>query len=176
MHCFLSIPALLLAPNAALSIRSPDSTSSLDDGNSPQTKPFKYPRRLSKRGNQCRSTSPPRLEVTRPGPPSTLTGCPTGVLPQTHTFNAPTNQQPVGFIDNNLPTNRNLLTAKGVAAAQIPIVGNPTHVSQGLALFKSDHPPPYLELFNEPDYSRAGESPTTHPEEAARALAPIIAL
>ena len=48
-------------------------------------------------------------------------------------------------------------------------------VSAAVQLVNSPQAPDYLLTFNEPDYSYQGETPTMSPQEAAQAIAPLIA-
>lgn len=62
-----------------------------------------------------------------------------------------------------------------VQAAQIRIVGEPSLVNDAVMLLESDHPPAYLELFNEPDYIWGGDHGIkVEPIPAAKALEPIL--
>lgn len=59
-------------------------------------------------------------------------------------------------------------------AARIPIVMDPADTNAAIDWLRSDHPPGYLELFNEPDLSFAGATPITTPEESAKNLTELI--
>ena len=62
-----------------------------------------------------------------------------------------------------------------LAAAQIPICMNPDKVGTCVDSLTSDHPPEYMEIFNEMDYSWEGKTPTADPQTAANAAPPIFA-
>ncbi|CAO1605440.1 hypothetical protein XANCAGTX0491_008958 [Xanthoria calcicola] len=51
---------------------------------------------------------------------------------------------------------------------------DPADTNKAIEWLKSDHPPPYLGLFNEPDLSYGGSTPVTLPEAAAKNLTTLI--
>ena len=53
---------------------------------------------------------------------------------------------------------------------------DPRDTSKAEAILASSTTPPYLELFNEPDYSYGGATPLTEPIPAAQNLAPFVSL
>ncbi|KAL8715764.1 MAG: hypothetical protein Q9220_000431 [cf. Caloplaca sp. 1 TL-2023] len=55
-------------------------------------------------------------------------------------------------------------------AARIPIVMDPRNIADAQKWVSSAHPPGYLELFNEPDYSYNGWTPITEPVPSANDL------
>ena len=59
--------------------------------------------------------------------------------------------------------------------AQIPICMNPDKVGTCVQSLTSDHPPEYMEIFNEMDYSWEGMTPTADPQTAANTVPPIFA-
>ena len=89
--------------------------------------------------------------------PSLLVGFALGTLNETAVYNASSGRA---------------ATTPALNAAQIHQIMNPTEVSAALQLLKSN-PPGYLVLFNEPDLSYDGRTPTTSPTKAASALEPI---
>ena len=58
-------------------------------------------------------------------------------------------------------------------AHRVPVVVDPTYLDDAKALLQNS-PPPYLELFNEPDYSFGGFTPITSPQDSANDLRPLI--
>lgn len=60
-------------------------------------------------------------------------------------------------------------------AHRIPVVVDPTDLDNARTLLQSS-PPPYLELFSEPDYSYGDVTPITSPEDSANDLRPLIQL
>lgn len=80
----------------------------------------------------------------------------------------------VGFLNTTNLENPSNIPLNILAVNKPRILGNPEYVQQALHFLKSDNPPPYLELFNEPDYSWEGKSPITGPLAAAKALKPIL--
>jgi len=82
----------------------------------------------------------------------------------------------VGFINSSLepiPSNENPLIVKH----NVPrILMAPSYVDDAIKLLKSDSPPQYLELFNEPDYKwpTSDEKKETPAIPAAKALKPIL--
>lgn len=87
----------------------------------------------------------------------------------------------VGFALGYLNTTTTYDTGSGAAAVttsldntQIHQVMDPTEVSAALTLLKTN-PPPYLTLFNEPDYSYGGVTPLTSATDAANDLQPLFA-
>ncbi|KAL8792149.1 MAG: hypothetical protein Q9195_005245 [Heterodermia aff. obscurata] len=58
--------------------------------------------------------------------------------------------------------------------ARIPIVMDPRDTPTAQTLLASNTTPPYLELFNEPDYSYADATPLTDPTTAAQNLSPLL--
>lgn len=85
----------------------------------------------------------------------------------------------VGFSLETLDHKSTYNTATGPAAvtpqldnAQIHVVMDPRDVSAAVTMLQNS-PPPYLELFNEPDYSFAGVTPLTDPVTAAQDLQQI---
>ncbi|KAI4221090.1 MAG: hypothetical protein L6R36_007146 [Xanthoria steineri] len=63
---------------------------------------------------------------------------------------------------------------QGFDAARIPLIMDPADTNKAIEWLKSDHPPPYLGLFNEPDLSYGGATPVTLPEAAAKNLTMLI--
>ena len=61
-------------------------------------------------------------------------------------------------------------------AAQIPICMDPSKVNDAKTALMDSSPPPYMELFNEPDYSYHGFTPLTSPEDAGAAVQPLMSL
>ncbi|KAL8720983.1 MAG: hypothetical protein Q9181_007804 [Wetmoreana brouardii] len=59
-------------------------------------------------------------------------------------------------------------------AARYPIVMDPRDTDAAIEWLQSDHPPGYLELFNEPDFSCADATPLTPPAESAQNLTKLI--
>ncbi|KAL8695096.1 MAG: hypothetical protein Q9218_000374 [Villophora microphyllina] len=59
-------------------------------------------------------------------------------------------------------------------AARIPMIVDPADTNAAMDWVQSDHPPAYLELFNEPDFSFGGFTPITLPEESANNLTKLI--
>ena len=58
-------------------------------------------------------------------------------------------------------------------AAQIPICMNPGKVGTCVQSLTGSHPPEYMEIFNEMDYSWEGMTPTCDPQTAANAVPPL---
>ena len=89
---------------------------------------------------------------------------------------------PVGFTENTIdqsPTydvnGQAAATSCAINEAQIKICMDPRNVQDSIALVTGPNPPEYLELFNEPDYSYEGFTPLTSAQDAATALAPLLA-
>ena len=61
-------------------------------------------------------------------------------------------------------------------AAQIPVCMDPSKVNDAKTALTGSSPPPYMELFNEPDYSYHGFTPLTSPEDAGVAVQPLMSL
>ncbi|KAL8760096.1 MAG: hypothetical protein Q9199_000330 [Rusavskia elegans] len=63
---------------------------------------------------------------------------------------------------------------EGFDAARLPLIMDPADTNNAIEWLKSDHPPPYLGLFNEPDFSFGGWTPVTLPEASAKNLTTLI--
>ena len=89
----------------------------------------------------------------------------------------------VGFTENTVDKSPTYQSANGGPAttscaidqAQMKICMDPRNVQDSITLVTGPNPPEYLELFNEPDYSYEGYTPLTSPQDAATALAPLMA-
>ena len=57
---------------------------------------------------------------------------------------------------------------------QLPIVMDPSKVTDAVSMLSGGSAPPYLEIFNEPDFSYDGMTPLTDAATAAKAVAPIM--
>ncbi|KAI9858221.1 MAG: hypothetical protein M1824_004391 [Vezdaea acicularis] len=76
----------------------------------------------------------------------------------------------IGFtLDNNPKAGASL------NAGQIRVVMDPRNIAEATTLLTSPNPPPYLEIFNEPDFSFGDATPTTDPTTAAKAITPLLA-
>ena len=63
----------------------------------------------------------------------------------------------------------------GTNPGQIPMMAFASDVQNAVAMVNGDSPPEWMLTFNEPDYSYAGVSPTMSPQDAATAIAPLLA-
>ena len=80
------------------------------------------------------------------------------------------NENPNFDIAPNVPAPYNDV----LEAARIPIVMDPRDISNATNILKSNATLPFLELFNEPDYSYGDSTPTTDPVTSAHDLSPLI--
>lgn len=80
----------------------------------------------------------------------------------------------VGFVNKSMAPIESKVPAR-TQDGQVRIVTDPDFVDGAISLLKSNNPPQYLELFNEPDYHWKGSGiPKTPPLAAAKALEPIL--
>ncbi|KAK0509119.1 hypothetical protein JMJ35_008490 [Cladonia borealis] len=86
----------------------------------------------------------------------------------------------IGFSINTLDTKQTYdvngapaPTTPSLDSAQIHLAMDPTDVTAAVAMLQGASPPPYLGLFNEPDYSFDGVTPLTSPQDAASSLGAV---
>ncbi|KAL6719028.1 hypothetical protein ACLMJK_003263 [Lecanora helva] len=84
----------------------------------------------------------------------------------------PINQNPNFDAPAGTPARDNAV----IEAARIPIVMNPNDTNNAQALVASANAPPYLELFNEPDFSYGGVTGTVDPVAAAQNLSELLTM
>lgn len=63
----------------------------------------------------------------------------------------------------------------GNNTGQIPMMGGKAAVDRAISMVNGPNPPDYMLTFNEPDHSYSGHTPTMSPQEAADAIAPLLA-
>ena len=88
----------------------------------------------------------------------------------------------VGFSLETLDQQKTYNTGGGAAQVtpvlnegQINVVMDPTYTDAAVRMLSGPNPPPYLELFNEPDFSFEGFTPLTDPAPAASNLQKLFA-
>ncbi|KAL8832707.1 MAG: hypothetical protein Q9191_000108 [Dirinaria sp. TL-2023a] len=59
-------------------------------------------------------------------------------------------------------------------AAQLPMIADPNKITDGINLLSSASPPPYMEIYNEPDYSFMNYTPLTSPQDAGASMSQIL--